>query len=76
MREAERLCDRLAIVHRGHVLAEGPLAELRDRYQEHDLEELFFGLILEHEAQDGETEGQTRHDRRPHGCRRSLCCIR
>jgi sodium transport system ATP-binding protein len=51
MREAERLCDRLAIVHRGHILAEGPLAELRERYGEHDLEELFFGLILEHESQ-------------------------
>jgi sodium transport system ATP-binding protein len=60
MREAERLCDRLAIVHRGHVLAEGPLTELRDRYGENDLEELFFGLILEHEARhERETEGQS-----------------
>jgi sodium transport system ATP-binding protein len=49
MREAERLCDRLAIVHRGHILAEGPLEELRDRYEEQDLEELFFRLISEHE---------------------------
>ncbi|HMC11010.1 MAG TPA: ATP-binding cassette domain-containing protein [Pirellulaceae bacterium] len=49
MREAERLCDRLAIVHRGHILAEGPLDELRDRYEEQDLEELFFRLISEHE---------------------------
>jgi sodium transport system ATP-binding protein len=49
MREAERLCDRLAIIHRGHLLAEGSLGELRDRFNEHDLEELFFGLILEHE---------------------------
>jgi sodium transport system ATP-binding protein len=64
MREAERLCDRLAIVHRGHLLAEGPLAELRDRYQEHDLEELFFSLILEHEAMEGgeierQSDGET-----------------
>ena len=49
MREAERLCDRLAIMHRGHILAEGTLGELRDRYQEHDLEELFFRLISEHD---------------------------
>jgi len=59
MREAERLCDRLAIVHRGHILAEGTLDELRDRYREHDLEELFFGLILEHENEQVETSGFT-----------------
>ena len=33
MREAERLCDRMAIMHRGHILAEGTLAELRERYR-------------------------------------------
>ncbi len=27
MREAERLCDRIAIMHRGHILAEGTLDE-------------------------------------------------
>jgi len=51
MREAERLCDRIAILHRGHILAEGTLTELRDRQREHDLEELFFQLISEHEKQ-------------------------
>jgi sodium transport system ATP-binding protein len=50
MREAERLCDRLAILHRGHILAEGTLDELRGRYNENDLEELFFALISEHEG--------------------------
>ena len=49
MREAERLCDRVAIMHRGHFLAEGTLEELRDQQSEHDLEELFFQLISEHE---------------------------
>ena len=44
MREAEKLCDRIAIMHRGHILAEGTLEELRDRHDEHDLEELFFQL--------------------------------
>ena len=28
MREAERLCDRIAIMHRGNILAEGSLDEL------------------------------------------------
>jgi len=45
MREAERLCDRIAIMHRGHILAEGTLEELHDRHEERDLEELFFQLI-------------------------------
>jgi sodium transport system ATP-binding protein len=45
MREAERLCDRIAIMHRGNILAEGTLDELRDEHEERDLEELFFQLI-------------------------------
>ena len=45
MREAEKLCDRIAIVHRGQILAEGTLEELRDRHHQRDLEELFFQLI-------------------------------
>jgi sodium transport system ATP-binding protein len=47
MREAEKLCDRIAIIHRGSILAEGSLTELCDRFQERDLEELFFRLITE-----------------------------
>ena len=49
MREAEKLCDRIAIIHRGKILAEGPLDELRDRHHERDLEELFFQLISRHD---------------------------
>jgi sodium transport system ATP-binding protein len=45
MREAEKLCDRIAILHRGQILAEGTLEELRDQHHERDLEELFFQLI-------------------------------
>jgi sodium transport system ATP-binding protein len=55
MREAEKLCDRVAIVHRGKILAEGCLEQLRDEHHEHDLEELFFQLISRHdEAHPGE----------------------
>lgn len=52
MREAERLCDRIAIMHRGQILAEGTLEELRDRHHQRDLEELFFQLILHHDETD------------------------
>jgi sodium transport system ATP-binding protein len=50
MREAERLCDRITILHRGQVLAEGTLEELRGRHRQFDLEELFFQLISEHDT--------------------------
>jgi sodium transport system ATP-binding protein len=51
MREAERLCDRIAIMHRGSILAEGSLPELSEEHQESDLEELFFRLIRKQEAE-------------------------
>jgi sodium transport system ATP-binding protein len=50
MREAEKLCDRIAIIHRGKILVEGTLEELRDLHSQHDLEELFFQLISRHDA--------------------------
>ena len=51
LREAERVCDRLAILYRGQILAEGTLAELRERYQQQDLEELFFQLLSQRDGQ-------------------------
>jgi sodium transport system ATP-binding protein len=51
MREAEKLCDRIAIMHRGQFLSEGTLDELRARHGESDLEELFFRLIIAREEQ-------------------------
>ena len=50
MREAEKLCDRISIIHRGRILAEGELDRLRDEHHERDLEELFFQLISQHEG--------------------------
>jgi len=57
MREAEKLCDRIAIMHRGQILAEGTLEELRDQHGERDLEELFFQLISHHDEQHLHTAG-------------------
>ena len=53
MREAEKLCDRVAIIHRGRLLAEGTLDALREQHGQPDLEELFFQLILNHDAAVG-----------------------
>ncbi len=49
MSEVERLCDRIAIMHRGRILDTGSLEDLRARHGEHDFEELFFGLLSRHE---------------------------
>ena len=45
MHEVEKLCSRVAIIHRGRVQAEGEPAELLDRFGQPDLEELFFHLV-------------------------------
>jgi sodium transport system ATP-binding protein len=45
MREVEKLCDRVAILSRGRIQASGTLPELRARYGQEDLEELFFTLV-------------------------------
>jgi sodium transport system ATP-binding protein len=49
MREVEKLCDRIAIIHKGRILAAGTLPELQDRYHQQDFEELFFDLISQSE---------------------------
>ena len=56
MREVEKLCDRVAILHRGHLLAEGGLEELREQHREQDLEELFFRLISQHDQTHDESQ--------------------
>jgi sodium transport system ATP-binding protein len=52
MSEVERLCDRIAIMHRGRILDMGTLRELRTRHEEEDFEELFFGLLSRHEQRE------------------------
>lgn len=48
MREVERLCDRVAIMGYGKILAEGTLDELRSEHNKNDVEEIFFELIDRH----------------------------
>ena len=45
MSEVEKLCDTVGIIHDGRLLAEGTLAELRARYGEQDLEEVFVKAV-------------------------------
>ena len=45
MSEVEKLCDIIGIIDGGRLLAEGALAELRRRYAEQDLEEIFVKVV-------------------------------
>ena len=55
MSEVERLCDRIAIMHRGRILDTGTLQELRQRHEQSDFEELFFGLLSQHEQEEADS---------------------
>ncbi|RMG40025.1 MAG: ATP-binding cassette domain-containing protein [Planctomycetota bacterium] len=73
MREVEKLCDRVAIIHRGRILTLGTLEELRRRHGQDDLEQLFFELI---DRQDAMASPQPRTDRRskiPRRTRHDAC---
>jgi sodium transport system ATP-binding protein len=48
MREVEKLCDVIGVIHNGALLAEGTPAQLRERYQQQDLEEVFVKIVTPH----------------------------
>ena len=45
MSEVEKLCDTIGIIQSGKLLAEGSLEELRERYNDADLEEIFVKIV-------------------------------
>lgn len=45
MSEVEKLCDVIGIIHNGRLLAEGSLADLRARYGETEMEEIFVKAV-------------------------------
>jgi sodium transport system ATP-binding protein len=52
MHEAERVCDHVAIMYQGDILAEGDQRELCEQHGQDSLEELFFTLIDQHDGQE------------------------
>jgi sodium transport system ATP-binding protein len=48
MSEVQKLCDVIGIIHSGTLLAEGTPAQLREKYQEQDLEEIFVKIVSPH----------------------------
>ncbi|WP_415908890.1 ATP-binding cassette domain-containing protein [Oleiharenicola sp. Vm1] len=45
MSEVEKLCDTIGIIHNGRLVAEGTLAQLRARFGEQDMEEVFVKAV-------------------------------
>ena len=51
MSEISRLCDKVAVLHRGTLIATGTMKELSNEYGEPDFEELFYKMISKSEAE-------------------------
>ena len=62
MDEAEQLCDRLVVVDKGAIMAEGTPAELIRRYSSREVLEVRFGS-----DRNSEVARAPRRHRRPHG---------
>ncbi|TKJ40244.1 ABC transporter ATP-binding protein [candidate division LCP-89 bacterium B3_LCP] len=45
MQEAERLCDRIGIIHNGQLQVQGSLENLRNQYNTQNLEEVFLKAV-------------------------------
>jgi len=58
MSEVSRLCDRIAIMNRGKILAEGTIEGLADDHEESDLEEIFYQLISRSEHHENKFSQQ------------------
>ena len=47
MEEAEALCDRIVVIHRGRVVADGTIHDLREKTGKSGLQDLFLSIIGE-----------------------------
>ncbi|WP_461207530.1 ABC transporter ATP-binding protein [Clostridium sp. DL1XJH146] len=47
MREVERICDRIVIIHKGKIVDEGTINFLKEKYDNDDMEEIFMNLVGE-----------------------------
>jgi sodium transport system ATP-binding protein len=53
MTEAEMLCDRIALIHEGQILAFDSIDQLKSATGRDNLVDVFFHLVEEHEIQKG-----------------------
>jgi len=47
MQEVEKLCDRIVMIHRGIIIEQGTVEELKEKYHIEDMEEIFMRLAGE-----------------------------
>ncbi len=45
--EASKLCDVIGIIHQGKILESGSLAQLQERYQMKELDDIFVKIVEE-----------------------------
>jgi len=45
MPDADELCDDIAIIHKGEILDQGNVSDLRKKYKKQTIEEIFFELV-------------------------------
>ena len=50
MSEVEKLCDTIGIIHHGRLVAEGALEQLRQRFGDSEMEEIFIRAVGGEEA--------------------------
>jgi len=58
--EVERICERIAIFHKGHILATGALDALNKQYQAENLEDLFVKTISAFDNQEAVKTGEAK----------------
>lgn len=51
MREAERIADRIVMIHKGKLLIEGKLEDLRTESGQQDLDDIFVSFVNKHDAE-------------------------
>ncbi|NLY32022.1 MAG: ABC transporter, partial [Firmicutes bacterium] len=47
MAEVEKLCDRLVIINKGRIVEDGTVSELKAKYRNDNLEDVFVELVGE-----------------------------
>lgn len=45
MKEVEKLCDRIIIIHKGEIVEEGTVHTFKEKYNNDDMEEIFMTLV-------------------------------